>query len=412
MGVFYTKQYVTDFLNNHADENSLLCISDLFDTYKVENTALEFDDKTELISYPGAHIGLMVENYKSHFVVIESIDGNTITYYKEEKKITESLDEYFKKWQGFALFFTKKKDSAEPNYAGNVKKERLKKLATILYILSASTLFAALLYACWPIKYPSVFVSFLVIKLLGIGVSILLLSYSYSENSLLAGICNIGKKTNCSNILNSKAATVFSFLSWSEVGLFYFVATFLMLLITAIEHQIQGYYLLIGLNILALPYTVYSVYYQKKIAKSWCVLCLSVQAFLLLEFAVGLSVLSSFSLRDSIVSFITLLLAGVFTVTAWYLIKPLLESDRDLKITKKELNKFKQDFSLFQYALSTQPGIYYLESARVLCFGSLTPKVHFTIFTSPVCPHCSRANIIINKLLSAYPNEIDRKSVV
>jgi len=34
-------------------------------------------------------------------------------------------------------------------------------------------------------------------------------------------------------------------------------------------------------NLLALPYIIFSVYYQWRVAKQWCVLCLAVQALLL-----------------------------------------------------------------------------------------------------------------------------------
>ena len=43
--------------------------------------------------------------------------------------------------------------------------------------------------------------------------------------------------------------------------------------------------LLLGINILALPYTIFSVYYQWRVAKQWCVLCLVVQGLLILGVA-------------------------------------------------------------------------------------------------------------------------------
>jgi len=407
MGISYTKQYIDDFLENHTEAHSMLCLSDLFDSFEVATIASEFNDKAELTIYPGAHISQLVANDKSYFVVVEIIKGNTITYYKEGKKITESVDDYFRKWKGFALFFTKKPESAEPDYIKNVKKENLKKFKVLLFTLSASILFSAILYASWPLILPVVFTSLIVIKLTGMGVSILLLSYTYnSKNSLLKGICNIGKKTNCGNILNSKAAKVFSFLSWSEVGLFYFASTFLALLITEIQQQIQGYYFLVVLNLLALPYTMYSLYYQKKIAKSWCVLCLCTQALLLSEFVVGLSLYSIFSIQNFRLPFMGILISGVFVISIWYLIKPLLEAKTELKIAKKDLRNFRQNLPLFQQALRNQPNLPYPTQADVLRFGTSNPKVHFTIFTSPVCTHCSIAHLIINKLFITYPNEI------
>lgn len=407
MNIPYSKKYVNNFIESHTESRSMLCLSDLFDSYNVENTGGEFENKTEIINYPGTHISQLVDRDTVYFVVVESIKENTITYYNEGKKVAEDLEDYFKKWQGFALFFTKRKDSAEPNYAENLKETRLNNFKILLYIISISILFVASLYACMPIILPVPFMGLIFLKLMGIAVSILLISYTYnSDNLFIKEICNVGKKTNCGNILKSKAAKVFSFLSWSEVGLFYFATTLLTLIISEIHQQIQGYYLIVGINMLALPYTLYSVYYQKKVAKSWCVMCLSIQALLLLEFCVGISTWSSLSLQNIIFPLITISLSSLFIITTWYLIKPLLEANSELAVTKKDLRKFKQNISLFHYTLSNQPKVSYPKQAEVLRFGSMNPKIHFTIFTSPVCAYCSKTHTVINKLLDNYPNDV------
>jgi len=407
MGIPYTKEYVNSFLDNHTDAHSMLCLSDLYDSYKVENTGGEFENKIEIINYPSAHISQLLENDKVYFVVVETIKENTITYYNKGKKVVESLEDYLKKWHGFVLFFTKKEDSAEPNYNDNLKETRISNFKILLFIISISILFIASIHACIPVILPVPFMSLIFLKLIGIAVSILLISYTYnSDNLFIKEICNVGKKTNCGNILKSKAAKVFSFLSWSEVGLFYFATTLLTLIISEIHQQIQGYYLIAGINMLALPYTVYSVYYQKKIAKSWCVMCLSIQALLLLEFVVGLSAWSSFSLQNITTPLITISISGLFIITTWYLIKPLLEANSELEVTKKDLRKFKQNISLFHFALSNQPNVSYPKQAEVLRFGSMNPKIHFTIFTSPVCAYCSKTHTVINNLLDNYPNEV------
>ncbi|HEY2722735.1 MAG TPA: hypothetical protein VGI82_13465 [Chitinophagaceae bacterium] len=66
------------------------------------------------------------------------------------------------------------------------------------------------------------------------------------------------------------------------------------------------------LNIFALPYTLFSVYYQWKVAKQWCILCLAVQGLLLLG---GANCLINFSiLRNSFLSFDFLLKAAAVFV--------------------------------------------------------------------------------------------------
>lgn len=127
--------------------------------------------------------------------------------------------------------------------------------------------------------------AFSIITLAGLFVSCLLLWYEVDRaNPALQKICTGAKNVNCGAILNSKQAKLFGSISWSEVGFFYFSVSYLLLLL-------QGYNalpLVAWLNIFALPYTVFSIYYQWRVAKQWCVLCLWVQAILVAQFATTL----------------------------------------------------------------------------------------------------------------------------
>lgn len=60
-----------------------------------------------------------------------------------------------------------------------------------------------------------------------------------------------------------------------EVGFSYFLSNIIVVVFLT---DLISYYAII--NIFALPYTVWSVWYQKFKAKQWCVLCLIVQLIL------------------------------------------------------------------------------------------------------------------------------------
>lgn len=101
------------------------------------------------------------------------------------------------------------------------------------------------------------------------------------NNPLLQKVCTGIAKGDCNAVLTGKQAKLFSWLSWSEVGFFYFTGCLLVLLFSAntLNNSIA---LIAWLNILSLPYTIFSIYYQWRVAKQWCVLCLVVQALLVL----------------------------------------------------------------------------------------------------------------------------------
>ena len=115
------------------------------------------------------------------------------------------------------------------------------------------------------------------ILLAGVVVTTMLLWYEIDRNNpLLHKVCTGIIKGNCNAILAGKASKVFSWLSWSEVGFFYFAGSFL-----CIVFQPSSPFPYI-FNLLALPYIIFSIYYQGVVAKEWCLFCLSVQALLLL----------------------------------------------------------------------------------------------------------------------------------
>ncbi len=119
----------------------------------------------------------------------------------------------------------------------------------------------------------------LLIKLAGIAATTLLLIYEIDKsNAFVKSICTAGKQTNCAAVLQSKASKILG-MSWSEAGFFYFASTFLFLLFPGISFMAKICLLSIA-NCLAAPYILFSVYYQWKVVKQWCPLCLTVQAVL------------------------------------------------------------------------------------------------------------------------------------
>ena len=119
--------------------------------------------------------------------------------------------------------------------------------------------------------------------LLGLSVAILIILQSIDQrNPLVQQLCGGGTKTDCNHILSSKAAKINSWLGWADVGLFYYAGSFLLLMSS---HSTTAIITLCLFNVISLPFTFYSVYYQWKVAKSWCRLCLYVQALLWVQAA-------------------------------------------------------------------------------------------------------------------------------
>lgn len=90
---------------------------------------------------------------------------------------------------------------------------------------------------------------------------------------------------DCKRVIDSPAGMVLGLVHTADLGVLYFAGTLLVLLISAFSPGFYYQALFLGLlNLLTLPYTIFSVAYQVFRMKRGCALCLIVQAVFWLEF--------------------------------------------------------------------------------------------------------------------------------
>ncbi len=90
---------------------------------------------------------------------------------------------------------------------------------------------------------------------------------------------------DCHRVIESPAGTIFNLIHTADMGVLYFGGSALTMLLSAFTpHFYHNIILLAFVNLLALPYTLFSVAYQALVVKKWCALCLIVQAIFWLEF--------------------------------------------------------------------------------------------------------------------------------
>ena len=96
--------------------------------------------------------------------------------------------------------------------------------------------------------------------------------FSGSETTLSKMVCKAGPQTDCSRVMRSKLGTVYADISFSEIGLLFFAGC----LITRFVGRENDSVLLASLSLAVIPITLFSIYYQWRVVKTWCSLCLSV----------------------------------------------------------------------------------------------------------------------------------------
>ena len=254
--------------------------------------------------------------------------------------------------------------------------------------------------------------SMLAIKTLGLSVSVLLLIYEVDKsNAFVKSICTAGKQTNCGAVLQSKASK-FLGMSWSEAGFFYFVSTFLFLLFPGINFLTKVCILSIA-NCLAVPYILFSIYYQWKVVKEWCPLCLMVQAILLLELIWSVA---NFWLHLPIASLpisyclLPIVYCLSLPIVLWYVVKPLILKAKDEPVYKAAYKRLLYNPETFNHLLQQQAAAPDGYQNIGITIGN--PDAANTIIKvcNPYCGPCAKAHPLLHEIMQ-HNNNIKLKLI-
>ncbi len=396
LGVKYTDQYAEKLFNEHPHKYNLFGLSKMLSEYKIENQGIRISDNEEFIHDLEApfiaHIGF-------DFVVVYKIHKDTVSYIWQKKDITISIEEFCKIWTGVVLYAEPDENSIEPGFNNNYKKEKFKQLQKIVLLITA-VLLLAFAFIKNEIYNHIEYLLFLIINIIGIYIGYLLvLKQMHIQSEYADKICSLFKQSDCNDILDSDAAKLGGVIGWSEIGLGYFITN--IFIITCIPSYFP--YLAI-INIISLPYSFWSIWYQKFKAKQWCPLCLIVQLLLWLIFLVnlifGVIHTSGLNIVDG------LLVGSLYLIPMLFInmLIPNLGRNKNEERTIQELNSLKADEDILATFLKKQPKYAVDKSSSVILFGNPDANTLITILTNPHCAPCARMHTRVEKLLSENKN--------
>ncbi len=406
-----TDYTVNETVLNHPDYPSILSISDALNSWHVENAAIkiEADKLTEL---PLPFIAF-TKNNDNAFVLITKVDDKKVFYLDDfDKTKAKNLSDFLKEFGDVVLLAEANENSGEADYAKARKIERRKNLRIPVIIATGIGLIIAAIVSAIINNFQFAKLSLiLLLNFFGLFVASVLLWYEVDKaNPALQKICSSGKKTNCNAILSSKAAKVFG-VSWSELGFFYFTGGFLFVIANAVKQSVaaslSAFQLIQILNLIALPYIFFSVFYQWRIAKQWCPLCLTVQAILLLEFITTLffqPLAFSFRLSAIISQLSTLLFCFALPIIFWLILKPFLYKEQKAKQDFRSLQRIKFNIDIFNALLEKQKHLTESTDGLGIVLGNKNATNTLIKVCNPYCGPCAKAHPEIEKLLEENNN--------
>ncbi|HTH83000.1 MAG TPA: vitamin K epoxide reductase family protein [Mucilaginibacter sp.] len=396
-----TRQSIEEEIARHPEYSSLLAISDVLNNWRVPNAAYELNfDELIAAEVPTPFVAHFK---KGEFVLVTYLDSKHVRVSHQlwnNHKLT--IDEFKELYGGSILIAEKDDTSGEFDYKNRRAKERFNEARGPIVITGAAIIFITFLllnpaYTSafnWQVALLTLF------KTAGLTTAILLLIQSIDTNNpLIQKLCGADNNKDCNAILSSKAAKISEELSWSEIGFFYFAGTWLVLLFNNSNTAVMQ--MLALLNMVSLPYTFYSIYYQWRVAKQWCRFCCVVQGLLWLEFFAFMPyVINGIQLPD-LKEFINLFVGMVIPVLAWIFVKPYLLVKNQITPLKQQLRKFKYNTDLFNKLLNNEPKYQIPAEDHTLILGNREAEHVITIVSGPYCPPCATAHKKLDEWLES-----------
>ncbi|MDD4516815.1 vitamin K epoxide reductase family protein [Massilibacteroides sp.] len=392
--VKYTETYARELFDTNPRNSTLFGVSEMLDKYNIETDSYQIEEKEKINRIPTPFIaGTETEN-----VLVLSCENDIVTYLRQGKKEIMSKDFFISIWDGYILLFESNNQSTESDYLTNKLKTIL--IDACLLFLTALTLTFLILYFVSIENKTWSFYLFLLSNLLGVYISFLLFLELFENTREKANkICKlINQKSSCGEITNSEQGKLFGVISWSVIGLTYFVSN--VLLIISYPISIPS---ILFINSFALLYTCWSIWYQQKVGK-WCALCLLVQSVFVFNFILGLigfeSVYSEIEFQLICFVFLTYAVLFAFIYLSKYPINWFFEKNN----LEKELSYLKSDKDVFSVLMERQPKVLQSNFESSVYKGNQNSSFVVTIITNPRCKACAA----LHKRLKRVEKQFDR----
>lgn len=390
LGVKFTKEYLGKLYNGNPSRNTLFGISNILSEYGIKHVSFKVKNTEEVksIAFP------FIANFEGKIILVDQLRDGNISFLQEDQRITIPFDHFVDVWDRIVLVAELSQNSGEPDY----KKHR--KWSLFLTVRRYVFIFLFLLLIIIGLDINSTYcncgiIALLVLNIIGIYISWLLVQKQlHIPNNHADKICSLLKKGNCNSVLSSSAAKIMGMIGWSEIGLSYFISN---LFIVVVIPYLIPYLALI--NIVGLPYSFWSVWYQKYKIKRWCPLCLVVQILLWIVFVVNLFftwiIIPHFTLLNVILTG-CIYIAPLLIINA---LLPKLEKERYAEYLEDELCRLKLKPEVFKALIYQQPRYKVDFSTSKILWGNKDANVIITIVTNPHCYYCAKMHEQVENLL-------------
>lgn len=358
-------------------------MSVILSKYGIQHECVAFTDKSELNSDNCPCIVIL----NGEFTIVESFTPDVVKLYVSNRGIDKiPLQEFYNEWNGTAILVYPSPKSGEPEYHEHIKSIRIKRLKTWALTLCLATgiligIFTNPLHGNW------IWWVLLILNIAGVGVGFLLLQKQlHIKNRLADKLCGLAKESHCEDVTDSDGGNLFGIFKLSEIGSCYFFINSVCLLFF-----LNTLFWLAFVAVTVLPFSFWSIWYQKVKIKSWCVLCLCTLSLMWIQ-AIFYAFSDAFdSFDNNLIPLAGLALAYITSTIILNLLMKRLESEKIGQQWKRIYTELKYNPNIIT-AVEGNASIFNTndEVCTSLKFGNPEATNQITILSNPYCNPCAR----------------------
>lgn len=253
-------------------------LSRALEKYGVKSEALKLTDKTKLLDVATPFI-MHTSGQEGGNIIVTSIKGGTVTYLSLGEEKSTTTERLIAASDGNVFLSAAGEGAAEPDLGLHRRLEFFNKSKKWVLAFCAAALVVIAFVTNGLYRHVSAYF-IAAFDIAGLYVTYLLVQKSLNiHNPKADRFCGVLQAGGCDDILATSASKFFGLFGWSEVGFAYFSVSLAALL------MFPGAIPSLALcNLCCLPFSFWSIWYQKFKAHRWCTLCVTVQSLLWLLF--------------------------------------------------------------------------------------------------------------------------------
>lgn len=382
MRIRIEKDYVRERLMSHPDYPSALSITSFLDDLEIENgvAQIEVDKLSEM---PAPFLAFVDQK---DFVLVEDV-----------QEVQRTVKDFEKRWHGVVVI-AERPAVISPELKTAIDSSRNSRtkqtiaIGVVLLLLGVALVQLQLLSSI-----------LLVTSVIGLIVSSSIVMRELGIETMVSQhLCGKGENTGCDALFKSKASTLLFNIKLSDAGMSFFAGIALLSVMSSlatVDFQQAAQLVMAGFCFATLPFTLFSVYYQWRVAKQWCTSCLLIVAVLLVIATLQRVHQVEWTI-STVVNAISAL--GIFIVPGaiWLLIRPLIDREKELIKSTAVSRQFYLSPQLLETHLKKQPNVDVSPWKEDFQIGNAEAPLQLVVVSSHFCEPCSETHEILKGLVT------------